>query len=68
MKHSATLWQNVKAELKLLLLINILEVEVHLGVDHVHDSPIEPSKGQFDIETGQLTVPRLGVVNSINLL
>ena len=67
MEDTSAVWQNVEAELELLLGVRVLQVEV-LGDDQVAHAPIQPSERQFDVKTGIVSVPGLLVIDLIYLL
>ena len=68
-EHATTVWQNIETELQLLLCINVINLEVfHRIFYYVHNMPVKPCEGVFNIEAWVLVIPRLSEIYPIYLL
>ena len=67
MHHALAIRQNVEAQLQFLRRIDVIDVEVDLGVlNPVNDSPVEPSERVLDVEAGVGIGPGLREVDFVN--
>ena len=65
MQDTTSLRENIETELYFLFSINTFQVKLLISEHKVDDTPIEPSKGQLDVEAWVLGGPLIRVVNLV---